>query len=110
MIDYKESKKAKRSVLSKSKVIIREAVEEVQDSKGKVIQSSEPEDSYEVIKISTKAYNPKTGSKLADQVIEYRKEEVDEQISGLQLQIDRISAEKESWEAIKADYEALDSE
>jgi uncharacterized small protein (DUF1192 family) len=110
MIDYKESKKAKRSVLSKEKVITREAVEEVQDSKGNVVQEAQAEESYSKIKISTKAYNPKTGSKLADQVVEYMPSELDSRISDLQGQIDRITAEKESWEAIKADYEALDSE
>ena len=110
MIDYKESKKAKRSVLSKEKVITREAVEEVQDSKGKVLQEAVAEESYSKIKISTKAYNPKTGSKLADTVVEYVPSEVDSIISDLQKQLDKVTAEKESWEAIKADYEALDSE
>ena len=108
MIDYKESKKAKRSVLSKEKVITREAVEEVQDSKGNVLQEAVAEESFSKIKISTKAYNPKTGSKLADAVVEYMPNEVDLRISDLQNQIDTITAEKESWEAIKADYEALD--
>ena len=110
MIDYKESKKAKRSVLSKEKVITREAVEEVQDSKGNVVQEAQAEESYSKIKISTKAYNPKTGSKLADQVSEYMPSEVDLSIANLQNQIDALTVEKESWEAIKADYEALDSE
>ena len=110
MIDYKESKKAKRSVLSKEKVITREGVEEVQDSKGKVLQEAVAEESYSKIKISTKAYNPKTGSKLADTVVEYVPSEVDSIISDLQKQLDKVTAEKESWEAIKADYEALDSE
>jgi len=109
MIDYKESKKAKRSVLSKEKTITREAVEEVKDSKGKVIQAAQAEEGYSIIKISTKAYNPKTGSKLADEVIEYMPKEVDLRITDLQSQLDTITAEKESWEAIKADYEALDS-
>ena len=110
MIDYKESKKAKRSVLSKEKVITREGVEEVQDSKGNVLQEAVAEESYSKIKISTKAYNPKTGSKLANEVVEYMPSEVDYKISDLQSSIDSLTAEKESWEAIKADYEALDSE
>ena len=110
MIDYKESKKAKRSVLSKEKVITKEAVEEVQDSKGNIVQEAQAEESYSRIKISTKAYNPKTGSKLADEVIEYLPSEVDIRISDMQSQIDTLTAEKESWEAIKADFEALDDE
>ena len=110
MIDYKESKKAKRSVLSKEKVITKEAVEEVQDSKGNIVQEAQAEESYSRIKISTKAYNPKTGSKLADEVIEYLPSEVDIRISDMQSQIDILTAEKESWEAIKADFEALDDE
>ena len=110
MKDYKESKKAKRSVLSKEKVITKEAVEEVQDSKGNILQGAQAEESYSKIKISTKAYNPKTGSKLADQVVEYLPSDVDLRILDMQSQIDTLTAEKESWEAIKADYEALDDE
>ena len=107
MKDYKESKKAKRSVLSKEKIITIPAVEEVKDSKGKVIQTKVEESSYNVIKISTKAYNPLTGSKLADSVIEYNEADVDNNIAQLESQIASLTADKESWDEIKADYKAL---
>lgn len=107
MINYKESKKAKRSVLSKKKIVTSPAVEEVKDSKGKVIQAKVEESSYEVIKISTKAYNPLTGSKLADSVIEYSESDVDANIASLESQIASLTADKESWDEIKADYKAL---
>lgn len=107
MKDYKESKKAKNSVLSKEKVITIPAVEEVKDSKGKVIQAKVEESSYDVIKISTKAYNPLTGSKLADSVVEYSESDVTLNITALETQIASLTEEKESWEAIIADYKAL---
>mgnify|MGYP003138990782 CR=1 FL=1 len=107
MKDYKESKKAKRSVLSKEKVIMIPAVEEVKDSKGKVIQAKVEESSYDVIKISTKAYNPLTGSKLADSVVEYSEADINANISSLESQIASLTAEKESWAEIIADYKAL---
>lgn len=107
MINYKESKKAKNSVLSKEKVITSPAVEEVKDSKGKVIQAKVEESSYNVIKISTKAYNPLTGSKLADSVVQYSEADVNSNIASLESQIASLTSEKESWEAIKTDYKAL---
>jgi len=107
MINYKESKKAKNSVLSKSKVVTSPAVEEVKDSKGKVIQAKVDESSYDVIKITTKAYSPETGSKLADTVVEYSEADVDANIASLESQIASLTSNKENWEAIKADYKAL---
>ena len=107
MKDYKESKKAKNSVLSKKKIVTIPAVEEVKDSKGVVIQAKVAEESYNEIVINKKAYSPDTGKAIDDIVYNYRVEDVDTFISDLKEQIDRLTAEKESWEAIKADFEAL---
>tara|TARA_R100000742_G_C4269800_1_gene88372 strand:- start:144 stop:470 length:327 start_codon:yes stop_codon:yes gene_type:complete len=107
MINYKESKKAKNSVLSKSKVVTIPAVEEVKDSKGKVVQEKVNESSYDIIKITTKSYSPETGKAVADIVVEYPLNEVERMIENATDRIAEVTAEKEAWEAIKADFEAL---
>ena len=107
MKDYKKSKKAKNSVLSKKKIVTVPAVEEVKDSKGVVIQAKVAEESYNEIVITKKAYCPDTGKAVDSIVNSYTIDVVDDSISNLEEQIDRLSAEKEDWEAVKADFEAL---
>ena len=110
MINYKESKDAGRSVLSKVKIVDSPAIEEQTDDNGNVIVEAVAEQSHNQIKIATRQFNPDTGSKLADKVIQYNLVEVDYWIDDLTSQIAELTSAKESWEAIKADYEALDSE
>jgi len=107
MRNYKESKKAKNSVLSKLKVVTTPAVEEVKDSKGKVIQAKVAEVSHDVIKISTKAYSAETGKAKDDIIVEYQLDQVEQQIKEANNRVAEATVEKEDWEAIKADYEAL---
>jgi len=107
MRNYKESKKAKNSVLSKKKIITNPAVEEVKDSKGKVIQAKVAESSYDVIKIATKAYSSETGKAVDDIVVTYELQQINNMISNAIDRVNEATAEKEAWEAIKADYEAL---
>jgi len=108
MINYKDSKDAGRSVLSKVKIVDSPAVEEITDDDGNVIVEAVAEQSHDEIKIATRQFNPDTGSKLADKVIQYSVTEVDYWINDLTNQIAELTSAKESWEAIKADYEALD--
>jgi len=108
MINYKESKDAGRSVLSKVKVVDFPGVEEQTDDDGNVIVEAVAEQSHDEIKIATRQFNPDTGSKLADKVTQYNLIEIDYWISDLTNQIAELTSAKESWEAIKADYEALE--
>ena len=108
MINYKESKDAGRSVLSKVKIVDSPAIEEQTDDEGNVIIEAKAEESHDEIKIATRRFNPDTGSKLADKITQYNLIEVDYWIDDLTSQIAELTSAKESWEAIKADYEALD--
>ncbi len=108
MINYKASKDAGRSVLSKVKIVDSPGIEEERDDEGNVIVEAVAEQSHDEIKIATRQFNPDTGSKLADKITQYNLVEVDYWIDDLTSQIAELTSAKESWEAIKADYEALD--
>jgi len=110
MINYKASSEAGRSVISKLKIIDVEAVEEQVDDDGNVIVEAVAEQSYNEIKISTRTFNPDTGSRLADKEIIYNTIEVEYRINDLETMISGLNEELESWKAIKSDYEALDDE
>jgi len=110
MINYKASSEAGRSVISKLKIIDVEAVEEQVDDDGNVIVEAVAEQSHNEIKISTRTFNPDTGSRLADKEIIYNTIEVEYRINDLETMISGLNEELESWKAIKSDYEALDDE
>ena len=110
MINYKASSEAGRSVVSKLKVIDVEAVEEQVDDDGNVIVEAVAEQSHNEIKIATRTFNPDTGSKLADNITIYNTTEVEYRINDLETMISGLNEELESWKAIKSDYEALDDE
>ena len=107
MINYKQSKDAGRSVLSKVKIVDYPGIEEQTDDDGNVIVEAVAEQSHDEIKIATRQFNPDTGSKLADKITQYNLTEVDYWIDDLTNQIAELTSAKESWEAINADYEAL---
>ena len=56
---------------SNEKVTTREAVEEVQDSDGKVIQAAQAKEEREYVALVTKSWNSSTGEANADSKREY---------------------------------------
>ena len=107
MKGYAQKKKAKKWSVGKSKFVITPAVTEVQDENGVVVREAVAEESKDIIKLSKKRYDPETGKALANIEEDVSVSRCDEEVSRLDNQIAELTAEKEGWEALKADIEAL---
>lgn len=107
MKGYAQKKKDKKWSVGKSKLVIAPAVTEVQDENGVVVRAAQAEESKDIIKLSKKRYDPETGKALANIEENVSVSRCDEEVSRLDNQIAELTAEKEGWEALKADIEAL---
>ena len=107
MKGYAQKKKEKKWSVGKSKFVITPAVTEVQDENGVVVRQGIAEESKDIIKLSKKRYDPETGKALANIEEDVSVSRCDEEVSRLDNQIAELTAQKEGWEALKADIEAL---
>ena len=83
---------------SNEKETTREAVEEVQDSDGKVIRSAQAKEEREYVALVTKSWNSSTGEANADSKREYslsdlerEKAQYDNEIAGAKAQSDELA-------------------
>ena len=107
MKGYAQKKKDKKWSVGKIKEVVSPAVSEVKDEKGVVVREAKAEESIDIITLSKKRYDSETGKALADIEERMSVERCDEAVKGLDEQIAELTAQKEGWEALKADIEAL---
>lgn len=107
MKGYAQKKKDKKWSVGKTKEVVSPAVTEVKDENGVVVREAKAEESIDIIKLSKKRYDPETGKALANMEEDVSVNRCDEEVSRLDNQIAELTAQKEGWEALKADIEAL---
>tara|TARA_R100000152_G_C6603291_1_gene59646 strand:- start:167 stop:490 length:324 start_codon:yes stop_codon:yes gene_type:complete len=107
MKDYATRKKNKKWSVAKTKVVTTPAVSEVKDDKGVVVRHASAEVSHDEIKLTKKRFDPETGSALADVVQSVSVQNCDDEIARFDKQIAEATAQKEGWEALKKDIQAL---
>ena len=107
MKDYALRKKNKKWSLAKTKVVDAPAISEVQDSDGVVVREARAEVSHETIQFSKKTYDAETGKAGADSVQEVTVVMCDDRIAMCDKSIAESTSQKEGWETLKTDIEAL---
>jgi len=107
MKGYAQKKKDKKWSVGKTKVVVSPAVTEVKDENGVVVREAKAEESKDVIKLNKKRYDPETGKAQTDLVETMSVERCADNVKNIDNQIAELTAEKEGWEALKADIEAL---
>jgi uncharacterized small protein (DUF1192 family) len=107
MINYIQGKEDECCSVRKQKIIDKEAVSEVLDDDGNVVQPAEAEESHEELQLVKKQFNPMNGQALDDAVQSFEISEIDREIADKDNEISRLQSEKADWEALKSDLEAL---
>ncbi len=107
MKGYAQKKKDKKWSVGKTKVVVSPAVTEVKDENGVLVREAKAETSMDVIKLAKKRYDPETGKAQADAEERMSVEQCVESVKSIDNQIAELTAQKEGWEALKADIEAL---
>jgi len=107
MKGYAQKKKDKKWSVGKTKVVVSPAVTEVKDENGVVVREAKAEESKDVIKLNKKRYDPETGKAQDDVVETMSVEKCADSVKNIDNQIAELTAQKEGWEALKADIEAL---
>jgi hypothetical protein len=85
----------------------REAVAEVLDDDGNVVRPAQAEKSHEELQLVKKKFNPMNGQALDDIVQSFEISDIDREIAQRDDEISRLQSEKADWEALKSDLEAL---
>ena len=81
MINYIQGKEDECCSVRKQKIIDREAVAEVLDDDGNVVQSAQAEESHEELQLVKKQFNPMNGQALDDAVESFEISDIDKIIS-----------------------------
>lgn len=107
MKDYALRKKNKKWSVAKTVVVDAPALSEVKDSDGVVVREARAEVSHETIQLSKKTYDAETGKAGADSVQEVTVAMCDDRIAMCDKSIAESTSQKEGWELLKTDIQAL---
>ena len=107
MKNYIQGKEDECCSVRKQKIIDKEAVAEVLDDDGNVVEPAQAEESHEELQLVKKQFNPMNGQALDDIVESFEISDIDREIAQKDDEISRLQSEKADWEALKSDLEAL---
>jgi len=107
MKNYIQGKEDECCSVRKQKIIDKEAVAEVLDDDGNVVEPAQAEESHEELQLVKKQFNPMNGQALDDMVESFEISDIDREIARADDEISRLQSEKADWEALKSDLEAL---
>ena len=92
---------------SKEKVTTREAVEEVTDSDGKVIQAAQAKEEREFVALVTKSWDGSTGEANADSKREYSLSDLEREKARFDSDIARAKAQSDELKKAIADFKKI---
>ena len=104
---YSSLKSGSKVSFAKEKETVREAVEEVQDSDGKVVQAAQAKEEREFVALVSKSWNPSTGEVNADSKREYRLADLESEKGRLDSDIAKIKAESDGLASAIADFKKV---
>ena len=106
MKGYAQKKKDKKWSVGKTKEVVSPTVTEVKDENGVIVREAKAEESIDIITLSKKRYDSETGKALVDIEERMSVKKCDEAVKSIDEQIAELTAQKEGWEALKADIES----
>ena len=105
--NYSSLKSAGNASFEEDKETTREAVEEVTDSDGKVIQSAQAKEEREFVVLVTKSWNSATGEANADSKREYSLSDLEREKAHLDSDIARLQAQSDGLAAAIVDFKKV---
>ena len=105
--EYSTLKSGSKVSFAADKVTTKEAVEEVQDSDGKVIQKAEAKEEREFVVLAQKSWNSQTGEALSDSKREYSLSDLESEKGRFDADIARLQAQSDGVKAAIVDFKKV---
>ena len=105
--EYSTLKSGSKVSFAADKVTIKEAVEEVQDSDGKVIQKAEAKEEREFVVLAQKRWDGQTGEALSDSKREYSLSDLESEKGRFDSEIARLQAQSDGVKAAIVDFKKV---
>ena len=105
--EYSTLKSGSKVSFAADKQTTKEAVEEVQDSDGKVIQRAEAKEEREFVVLAQKSWNSQTGEALSDSKREYSLSELESEKGRFDSEIARLQAQSDGVKAAIVDFKKV---
>ncbi len=105
--NYSSLKSAGNASFAKEKVTTREAVEEVQDSEGKVVQAAQAKEEREYVALVQKSWDSSTGEANADSKREYSLSDLEREKAQYDAEMARAKAQSDELKKAIADFKKV---
>ena len=104
---YSSLKSSKLASLGKEKQVMREAVSEVQDDKGKVVRAAQAKEEREYVAMSQKRWDAESGEAQDDSKREYSLSDLEREKSRYDRDMASAKAQSDGLAAAIADFKKL---
>ena len=104
---YSSLKSSKLASLGKEKQVMKEAVSEVQDDKGKVVRAAEAKEEREYVAMSQKRWDAESGEAQDDSKREYSLSELEREKERYDAEQARAKAQSDGLKAAIADFKKI---
>jgi len=104
---YSSLKSSKLASLGKEKQVMKEAVSEVKDDKGKVVRAAEAKEEREYVAMSQKRWNAESGEAMDDSKSEYSLSQLESEKARYDAEMARAKAQSDGLTAAIADFKKL---
>ena len=105
--EYSTLKSGSKVSFAADKQTTKEAVEEVQDSDGKVIQKAEAKEEREFVVLAQKSWDSQTGEALSDSKREYSLSDLESEKGRFDSDIARLQAQSDGVKAAIVDFKKV---
>ena len=105
--EYSTLKSGSKVSFAADKQTTKEAVSEVQDSDGKVIQKAEAKEERSFVVLAQKSWNSQTGEALSDSKREYSLSELESEKGRFDSEIARLQAQSDGVKAAIVDFKKV---
>ena len=105
--EYSTLKSGSKVSFAADKVTTKEAVEEVQDSDGKVVRAAEAKEERSFVVLAQKGWDSQTGEALSDSKREYSLSELESEKGRFDSDIARLQAQSDGVKAAIVDFKKV---
>ena len=104
---YSSLKSSKLASLGKEKQVMKEAVSEVQDDKGKVVRAAEAKEEREYVAMSQKQWSAESGEAMDDSKSEYSLSQLESEKARYDRDMASAKAQSDGLAAVIVDFKKL---
>ena len=104
---YSSLKSSKLASLGKEKQVMKEAVSEVKDDKGKVVRAAQAKEEREYVAMSQKRWDAESGEAMDDSKQEYSLSDLEREKERHDAEIVRAKAQSDGLAAAIADFKKV---